>query len=300
VTARETFRAWASFLRLPNLFTVPGDPLAGFAVATAGAVAAGSTAHALIAAASSCCLYLGGLALNDLLDVEIDRRERPDRPLPSGRISIPAAIAAIFGLFLVGLAVVYPLGPKPLAAAAGVALLVILYNSPLRRVPALGPVLMGSCRAASFFLGVTIGYVKGHSNTDGILVGFETILVYIAAVTLLSRLETTGRNPRLSAGLPPAALWVGLICLAWVMPPTGVNWAGFGLASLAAGALAFDASRCMWRQGKVLPPMIGQLISVLVFWQTAQLFAAGRPLWALVILTGWPASRWLGRRFHQS
>ncbi len=35
---------------------------------------------------ASACLYEAGMALNDVFDVEIDRQERPDRPIPSGRV----------------------------------------------------------------------------------------------------------------------------------------------------------------------------------------------------------------------
>ena len=36
-------------------------------------------------------LYASGTALNDVFDFEIDRAERPNRPLPSGRVSRRAA-----------------------------------------------------------------------------------------------------------------------------------------------------------------------------------------------------------------
>ena len=42
----------------------------------------------LLLVAASVFLYLAGMVLNDVYDVEIDRRERPDRPLPSGRIPV--------------------------------------------------------------------------------------------------------------------------------------------------------------------------------------------------------------------
>ena len=33
------------------------------------------------------CLYAAGMVLNDAFDAELDARERPERPIPSGRIS---------------------------------------------------------------------------------------------------------------------------------------------------------------------------------------------------------------------
>ena len=292
-------RAWAELLRLPNLSTVPGDPLAGFAIATLGRdVPAGP---ALLCALAACAFYLAGLVLNDLMDLEEDRRDRPHRPLPSGRVPVGAAQAATLALFALGFLLLLPVGRKPLVAGAAVALLVLLYNSPLRRVRALGPVLMGSCRASSFFLGVVAGYAKGVTPVRPMLIAFETVLVYIAAITLLARHETTGRNPHFSAGLPTAALLIGLGLLGWHLPPRGAAAnAGFALAALAAAGLAFDATRCMHLRRRVDPPVIGQLISVLIFWQSAQLFLAARPAWGLALLLAWPLSRRLARRFYQS
>ena len=42
-------------------------------------------------------LYMGGMAMNDLFDEKVDRRERPERPIPSGRIS--RGSATVFTLF---------------------------------------------------------------------------------------------------------------------------------------------------------------------------------------------------------
>ncbi|MCP8713015.1 UbiA family prenyltransferase, partial [Streptomyces sp. AC04842] len=72
--------AWAELLRLPALFTVPGDTLAG--VAAAGGR---PDPRALLPIGSSLCLYAAGMVLNDWADRAEDAVERPHRPLPSGR-----------------------------------------------------------------------------------------------------------------------------------------------------------------------------------------------------------------------
>ena len=42
--------------------------------------------------------YVGGMILNDAFDAAVDARERPSRPIPSGRISRRSAFAAGFTL----------------------------------------------------------------------------------------------------------------------------------------------------------------------------------------------------------
>src|SRR5713226_483666 len=54
--------------------------------------------------AASACLYSGGMVWNDFFDVEQDRRERPYRPLPSGRITRRAAALLGVALLVAGLA----------------------------------------------------------------------------------------------------------------------------------------------------------------------------------------------------
>ena len=52
--------AWLRLLRLPNFVTVPGDPLAGFALASG--FAAGTAAWPVAAAvAASLCIYAAGM-----------------------------------------------------------------------------------------------------------------------------------------------------------------------------------------------------------------------------------------------
>ena len=46
--------------------------------------------------------YAAGMVLNDVFDVALDRRERPERPLPSGTIAVGTAAAVGRGLLTVG------------------------------------------------------------------------------------------------------------------------------------------------------------------------------------------------------
>ncbi|SCD30602.1 4-hydroxybenzoate polyprenyltransferase, partial [Streptomyces sp. TverLS-915] len=81
------------------LFTVPGDALAG-----AAASGAGTPRTTALAVGCSLCLYEAGMALNDWADRAEDAAERPHRPLPSGRITAPAALLAASALTAAGLA----------------------------------------------------------------------------------------------------------------------------------------------------------------------------------------------------
>src|SRR5262245_25196238 len=94
---------WRTYLalgRVSNLPTVWTNALAGMALA--GALVSVGTAVALGLVLT--LFYVGGMFLNDAFDREIDRVERPERPIPSGRISAAAVFRIGFGLLALGLA----------------------------------------------------------------------------------------------------------------------------------------------------------------------------------------------------
>src|SRR5947209_11417835 len=105
-SAPVPWRAYAQLVRLPNVFTAMADIT--LAALAAGALPGRWFGFVLLLLASA-CLYCGGMVWNDFFDVEQDRRERPFRPLPSGKVSRGAAarLGAVLlaaGVGLAGLA----------------------------------------------------------------------------------------------------------------------------------------------------------------------------------------------------
>src|SRR5947209_6055996 len=92
---------YARLLRLPNVFTAVAD------IALAGAVSLAIPVNRvsfLLVALASACLYCSGMVWNDYFDVEQDARERPFRPLPSGRIALRTAWLLAVALMAAGVA----------------------------------------------------------------------------------------------------------------------------------------------------------------------------------------------------
>ncbi|MEW1719986.1 SCO3242 family prenyltransferase [Streptomyces sp. NPDC093109] len=141
--------AWAELLRVSALFTVPGDALAG-----AARVGVRPNRATALAVGASLCLYEAGMALNDWADREEDARDRPHRPIPSGRISPGAALTAAAVLTGAGLALAGRAGRPSLAVGSALAATVWSYDLWLKHTPA-GPVAMGAARALDLLLGAT-------------------------------------------------------------------------------------------------------------------------------------------------
>ncbi|MEV6996573.1 SCO3242 family prenyltransferase [Streptomyces sp. NPDC093982] len=182
-------RAWAELLRLPALFTVPGDALSG-------AVAAGGRPNprTLLAIGSSLCLYEAGMALNDWADRADDAVERPHRPLPSGRIRPSSAFTAACVLTAAGLGLAARAGRPALTVAAPLAATVWAYDLALKHTPA-GPVAMAAARGLDHLLGAATTGRPQQALPSAALLGTHTL-----AVTTVSRRETQG-----GTSLPPLA-----------------------------------------------------------------------------------------------
>src|SRR5262245_32974962 len=139
-------------LRLPNVFTAMADIFMGFLISHGSLEP--SRDFLLLALASS-CIYLAGMVLNDWFDIEVDRQERPERPLPSGRIDRSHALFAGAALLISGLIAALLAGRTSRNVACVLMVTVIAYDSALKNT-VLGPAAMGLCRALNVVLGMSI------------------------------------------------------------------------------------------------------------------------------------------------
>ncbi len=199
-------KAWFQLFRVPNLLTVPGDPIVGLLLAAQGAPV---LVWRLVAVAmAALALYASGLAFNDYFDQDEDARHRPDRPLPSGRISPAQARNAGAMLVGVGLLICLALGLVPFAVGALLAVLMLLYNGWLKRVPVISALNMGACRGTSVLLGAS-AYTAGPLLGPKAVAAAVIVTLYIAAATHLARREVESEHiPRLVGWLIGALLFL--------------------------------------------------------------------------------------------
>ena len=96
--------AWLRLVRVPNLATAAADPLAGYLVVSGLREIGWPPAACWVAVAAVVALYAAGMVLNDVCDLELDRVERPERPLPSGAVSVSTAATVGAALLAAGVA----------------------------------------------------------------------------------------------------------------------------------------------------------------------------------------------------
>jgi 4-hydroxybenzoate polyprenyltransferase len=182
----KTISAYLQLIRLPNVVTAGADSFAGWQLGMGSASGVGGW---LPLVAASMVLYASGTALNDTFDAEIDRVERPKRPIPSGRASRRAA-AWLGGLGLaVGPALACVSGSAESGIVAAIlAVLILAYDSGLKHTQ-LGPAVMGACRGVNLLLGMS------QSESSGGPIGWCAAIAYglfVAGITVVSRSEASG------------------------------------------------------------------------------------------------------------
>lgn len=252
---RSRLRPYITLGRPSNLPTIWTNVLAGTALAAPAEL--DPTALLLVMLGMS-ALYTGGMYLNDAFDREIDRVERPERPIPSGQVSyrtvfLLAAVQLVVGAALVLLSVrvrdpELPLGPAGWAVGALVAT-IVLYDAWHQKSP-IAPFLMGLCRAL-----VYAGAAAAATATtpEPVVAGAIILLSWIVGLTFVARQE----NLATFRGVWPVLLLAApfgrtLAALA----QGGVGLAG-AVLSLGFAIWALYALSFLWRPG---PGSVGRAV----------------------------------------
>jgi 4-hydroxybenzoate polyprenyltransferase len=276
--------AFLQLVRAPAALTVFGDTVAG--AAAAGKPLRG---RRLLLPLSSVSFYWAGMALNDWADRKLDAVERPERPIPSGRVSPDQALAVAGGLTAAGLGLARAAGGRDtLKLAIPLAAAIWAYDTVLKNTPA-GPAAMATCRALDVLMGAAHNPKKALPSA--IAVGGHTL-----GVTALSTGEVHGTSTRTAN----AALAVtGLTALTAV---TGArSWrdrlgalAFTGLYTSMVGRAQYNATQDPSATTVRTATMVG--IHGMVPLQAALAARRGSLLGAVAIVAALPVARRLARK----
>ena len=302
-------RAYLQLVRLPNLFTAAADPLAGWIFA-GGAIPSGRIWGPLVA--SGVVTYAAGMVLNDLFDREDDHRERPGRPIPSGRVSL--AVAGGLGWTLIAIAPVLAAfaGTTSLIVSLALVAAVLGYDLGLKRTP-MGPQVMGACRGLNLLLGMSPMVDLGGASGWLAAGAFAT---FVAGVTWISRDEVhSGRRRGLIAGMVFQSFAVIALIAAGMagyaargdLPAPGINLFGQKIGPMLGVFILLLTGRFVGRaDSRALshptPATLQAAVKTGVFalvWLDVGLVAAARgPILALPVAALWLPAFLIGRRLY--
>jgi 4-hydroxybenzoate polyprenyltransferase len=317
-------KALLKLVRLSALPSAWADQLGGMALAYALA----STLKydwrpgtILTLALMSFGIYLGGMALNDVLHVRKDRLLQKKRPIVTGELSVGAAWAATLVLFALGLTGAFLSGC--LVPAAVLVALIFLYNLlAAGRIDGVtvrhpkswtvaGVVVIATCRAIHVCLPL-YSHMGGQRLPDVfadkiVLLFAASVFVYFCMVTVVSLFEDSGGGRRALVAVivllaaPVLALPVYLLQLPGeaASPILGVF---LPLATLAVLLITLwrrlDAARA-----EPTPPKLGACVGAgirgecLLMAGFALMLAPDQPWWGFAAMALYPAgivlSKWI-------
>lgn len=152
----------------------------------------------LLAAAAGALIVGGGNALNDCFDVEIDRLNRPERPLPSGDLSIKQANALWVTLSIVGVTLSYSISPWNLYLSVFWVLALYYYSRVLKKTLLAGNLTIGVLTGTAFLFGAV---VTGNAAT-ALFPGLFAFLVNVSRELLKDVEDVEGDRQAGAATLP--------------------------------------------------------------------------------------------------
>ena len=198
--------AFLQLMRPANIITAFADIMTGYVIGLVSLAETYDGWHASLFASPSLIwlllstfgLYGGGVVFNDYFDAELDKRERPERPIPSGRAT--KVEAGLLGLLLLigGNLAALQVGQLSFFLAFGITILALFYDKYAKHHTFSGPFTMGLCRGGNLLLGVSAFPEAIGANWFLVLIP----VLYIGAITLISQGEVHGgKKINLSIGL---------------------------------------------------------------------------------------------------
>jgi 4-hydroxybenzoate polyprenyltransferase len=288
--------AWLELVRLPNLLTVPGDPLAGFLLAHS---AGSGLVPAVYAAGSALLLYMSGLIWNDCADLKEDTLTRPGRPFPSGRVGLKTAVVVAVILASGAIALAFLAGRLTGLTALLLLALVLTYDFLTKRVRFAGSLNMGLCRGMSVMLGA-FAAGAGPAVWQRALPAAVGMTLYTAAVTIVADRETQRVNLDRVRWLP---LGSAVICCSACWLLGYFTWASMLAAGIAVSWIWYWTAQLRGRpEPKTVAGAVGSMLCALLLLQAylCALTPGPGPVAGLTLIVLCPLNILLARFFHAS
>lgn len=283
-------RAHLELVRAPNVLTALADALAGYLYVGGSA---GDWPRAALLGGASMCLYAGGIALNDVCDARRDALERPDRPIPSGRIVRSTALVIAVLLLGAGVALAACVSTSSALVAALVAACIVLYDAVLKNTP-LAPAAMGACRGLNLTLGMT---AVAWAPEIFFLLPAGLMWLYVTSVTVFARTEaTTSSRARLAVATGGIMITMaGVLVLGTLAgAPT---WTVVAPGVLAGVLLQKGKAAVRDPAPSRVQEAVRTFIFALVLLDASFVLMTRGLLAAMIVAVILVPTRWLGRRF---
>ena len=274
-------------LRAGTLFSPAADVLAGRCILAAAGESIWHEDLVRLMAASA-LIYAAGMVFNDVADVDEDRAQRPERPIPRGEISRPTA--ALLGLVLLLAAIALSPAKSHHTLLAG---LVLVYDFVAKRAALPGALCMGTLRGLNL---ASAAAMLGIAVPTSLIAASACYGVYVFAITILGQFEEDRSvRPRAVAAIQGAPMWAALGGLLSVQDGL---WPAPAIALLP---ILWFARRnrgiTTWGQPEIRASM-GYLLLGLLGYTGLCCLAAGRAIECVAVIACIVPARWITKRLR--
>jgi geranylgeranylglycerol-phosphate geranylgeranyltransferase len=205
-------RSFAALVRVGTCTT-------GAILCLLGAALAGNAAGAALATVSIACAIAFAQVVNDISDVDLDRLDKPHRPLPTGAISLAAARATAITTAAACLLAAAASRPATFAFAVVLIALSWLYSTHLKSTVLAGNVVVAALASST----VTFGAVAAGAVPPRVLALQAMLATFSLAFEVLkTAVDASGdaagdvRTVATRFGARAAARLSAVLCLAFV------------------------------------------------------------------------------------
>ncbi len=221
--AQSRLGGYLTLIRPPNTIMIGLGVVIGEAI---GLGALPSLLQAIYGFLTASLMMAGTMVANDVYDIEIDRVNSPDRPLPSGIVGKRAATSLAVVLSIAAIGFSGLLGPLTLVTALLALALMVYYNTRGKKTGFLGNLVVSFNVALPFFYGgLAVGSIRPLLFAFSILAFLANLAREVAkGITdvkgdSLRQVRTLAviKGPR-TAALTSAALFVIAVLLSFVPP----------------------------------------------------------------------------------
>ncbi len=176
------FKNYLQLVRIPGIFTAFSNVLIGyfFSISTTEII---SFPFLLL---TSGMLFCSGMIFNDYFDLKTDKKERPHRPLPSGKIPKKNALFLAIVFLILANFFAYVVGYESLIISLIMTALIISYNYKLKFISFLGIFNLSLIRFLNVLLGFSIIAISFEIIQYAIPIG-----ILVAGISLLARNEVS-------------------------------------------------------------------------------------------------------------
>jgi geranylgeranylglycerol-phosphate geranylgeranyltransferase len=166
----STFYALISLTRLINVIITFCSVIVAVLLCIPNLVISGNYLLAALAASST---VAAGNVINDVFDINEDSVNKPEKPLPSGKVSRTEAVYFYFILLLIAVVAAFSINWKVLSIVLLSNILLLSYSIVIKNIPLLGNLVISFLTGFVFIYG---GIIAGNIRAAVIPAGFAFIL----------------------------------------------------------------------------------------------------------------------------